>query len=121
MKAKQPPLVVITTNEERDLPRAFVRRCVTLLLEPPGDTRLRRIARAHYPDDPDDATLDDIVSHYRDLQGRQESAGTPQASIAEFLDAVAACRSLGAKPGDAALWRHVEELTLDKAAKPQQS
>jgi MoxR-like ATPase len=121
VEAKQPPLVVITTNEERDLPRAFVRRCVTLLLEPPGDARLRRIARAHYPDDPDDATLDDILSHYRDLQKRQKSAGTTQASIAEFLDAVAACRSLGAKPGDPALWQHVEELTLDKAANPQQS
>jgi MoxR-like ATPase len=121
VEAKQPPLVIITTNEERDLPRAFVRRCITLLLEPPGDARLRRIARAHYPDDPDDTTLDDILSHYRDLQKRQESAGTTQASIAEFLDAVAACKSLGAKPGDPALWRHVEELTLDKAANPQQS
>jgi MoxR-like ATPase len=119
VQAREPPLVIITTNEERDLPRAFLRRCVTLLLEPPKDPRLRRIARAHFPDDPDDATLAEILTQYRTVQARQHSHGTPQASIAEFLDAVAACRNLGADPGDAALWKHVTELTLDKADDPR--
>ena len=32
-----PPLVVITTNEERELPAAFVRRCLVLNLELPED------------------------------------------------------------------------------------
>ncbi len=32
-----PPLVVITTNEERELPAAFVRRCLVLNLELPTD------------------------------------------------------------------------------------
>jgi hypothetical protein len=32
-----PPLVVITTNEERSLPQAFVRRCVVLTLQLPGE------------------------------------------------------------------------------------
>jgi MoxR-like ATPase len=36
------PLVVITTNEERELPNAFLRRCLVLTLELPDDeTRLR--------------------------------------------------------------------------------
>lgn len=30
------PLIIITTNEERELPAAFVRRCVVLNLNPPG-------------------------------------------------------------------------------------
>ena len=38
--AARAPLVIITTNEERDLPQAFLRRCVTLRLEPPKDPRL---------------------------------------------------------------------------------
>ena len=84
----------------------------------PGDARLRRIARAHYPDDPDDATLEDVLSHYRELQTRQQSAGTTQASIAEFLDAVAACRSLGARPGDPALWQRIEELDARQGGQP---
>jgi len=32
-----PPLVVITTNEERELPGAFLRRCMVLHLELPGE------------------------------------------------------------------------------------
>lgn len=33
------PLIVITTNEERELPAAFVRRCVVLNLNPPAHDR----------------------------------------------------------------------------------
>ncbi len=36
-KENIPPLVIITTNEERELPAAFVRRCLVLNLELPTD------------------------------------------------------------------------------------
>lgn len=36
-KDSVPPLVMITTNEERELPAAFVRRCLVLNLELPSD------------------------------------------------------------------------------------
>lgn len=47
------PLVVITTNEERTLPDAFVRRCLVLQLAWPGDReplieRLMARGRAHF-------------------------------------------------------------------------
>jgi MoxR-like ATPase len=42
------PLVFITTNEERELPPAFLRRCVELKLEMPGPERLLDIAHAHF-------------------------------------------------------------------------
>lgn len=35
MQEQNPPLVMITTNDERELPAAFVRRCVVLDLNPP--------------------------------------------------------------------------------------
>lgn len=35
--AEAMPLIIITTNEERELPAAFVRRCVVLNLNPPFD------------------------------------------------------------------------------------
>ncbi len=46
------PLLCITTNEERDLPPAFLRRCVGLPLPDPDDNRLVAIARAHFPGPP---------------------------------------------------------------------
>ncbi|WP_405437528.1 MoxR family ATPase [Streptomyces avidinii] len=39
------PIVVLTSNGERDFPPAFLRRCVRLHLEPPGPDKLARIVR----------------------------------------------------------------------------
>ncbi|MFG2988593.1 AAA family ATPase [Streptomyces sp. NPDC048257] len=39
------PVVVLTSNGERDFPPAFLRRCVRLHLEPPGPDKLARIVR----------------------------------------------------------------------------
>ncbi len=41
------PIVVITSNGEREFPPAFLRRCIRLSIEPPGEARLERIVRAH--------------------------------------------------------------------------
>jgi MoxR-like ATPase len=51
---EHPPLVVITTNEERSLPDAFLRRCLVLHLGLPVDPEALKQAlvargRAHYP------------------------------------------------------------------------
>jgi MoxR-like ATPase len=49
---KSPPLIFITTNDERELPNAFLRRCVILNLRAPGQKRLISIALAHFKDEP---------------------------------------------------------------------
>lgn len=41
------PLVVITSNGERELPFSFLRRCVQLELKQPGREKLAAIVRAH--------------------------------------------------------------------------
>lgn len=40
------PLVIMTSNGERDFPPAFLRRCLRLDMEPPGEERLNRIISA---------------------------------------------------------------------------
>ena len=44
------PLIFLTTNEERDLPPAFLRRCVEVRIERPRRAQLIEIATAHFPD-----------------------------------------------------------------------
>ncbi|MBK8257853.1 MAG: AAA family ATPase [Polyangiaceae bacterium] len=44
------PLVVITSNAERQLPEPFLRRCVFFHIPPPTETRLAEIAKARFPD-----------------------------------------------------------------------
>jgi MoxR-like ATPase len=47
VKCYQFPLVIITSNGERDFPPAFLRRCLRLELEPPGQEQLAAIVGAH--------------------------------------------------------------------------
>lgn len=41
------PLVILTSNGERDFPPPFLRRCVRLTMEEPGPERLESIVNAH--------------------------------------------------------------------------
>jgi MoxR-like ATPase len=112
--ASEPPLVVVTTNEERDLPRAFLRRCVVHTLEQPTSERLRAIAEAHAGDDFDADLYDAVVAEYRATRERRIAEHRPPPSVAELLDALNACRSLRTGTGSAA-WADLARQLLDKA------
>ena len=43
------PVVIITSNGERQFPAAFLRRCLQLPLQAPDDKKLERIIEAHLP------------------------------------------------------------------------
>lgn len=45
------PIVVLTSNGERDFPPAFLRRCIRLDIKPPSEEKLERIVRQHLGDD----------------------------------------------------------------------
>lgn len=45
------PLVVITSNGERDFPAAFMRRCISLSIPDPDVERLSDMVAAHFSDD----------------------------------------------------------------------
>jgi MoxR-like ATPase len=44
------PFVVMTSNNERDFPPAFLRRCIQIRMEQPGRDKLRSIVAAHLSD-----------------------------------------------------------------------
>src|SRR5262249_55472590 len=116
VKAAEPPLVFITTNDERDLPKAFLRRCVSLTLDPPDEPRLLKIAASHFPND--DSALHKAVADTF-FATRKQYLDRRQAppSTAEFLDAVGACGRLGLVPGTglwATRWPQIADATLNK-------
>jgi MoxR-like ATPase len=49
ISAKHPPIVFITSNDEKDLPDAFLRRCLFLYVTFPGAEQLFEIVSAHFP------------------------------------------------------------------------
>jgi len=118
--AAHPPLVIITTNEERELPRAFLRRCVILALAAPDAERLREIAAAHFGA-LDPQLLDAVQVVYLRIRAERIDAKEPPPSVAEFLDTLASCRGLGLAPADAN-WKDLATLLLAKvtAIPPEQ-
>lgn len=50
ISAKQRPIVIITSNNEKDLPDAFLRRCFFHYINFPGVETLQEIVKVHYPD-----------------------------------------------------------------------
>jgi MoxR-like ATPase len=50
VKAKHRPLVLITSNNEKELPDAFLRRCFFHYIRFPDHETMERIVRVHHPD-----------------------------------------------------------------------
>lgn len=95
------PLIVITSNDERDLPPAFVRRCIALTLKQPD---LEAVARLHFPFDA--AT----VTAARQLL---VDGAVTAPSAAEFLDFIQACKELQVAPGSDG-WLKLAEACVTK-------
>lgn len=77
------PIVVITSNGERDFPPAFLRRCIRLELPEPDEQRLRDIIESHLGAD----AVDDIDGLLREFLGRRARGelATDQLLNAVFL------------------------------------
>lgn len=108
----EPPLVILTTNDERELSRPFVRRCVVLELEAPGPERLVEIARSHHPGGPEDL-FREVADRVVAFQSDARSSGDAVPNAAEYLDAVEACMRLEVTPGSDE-WDQVAAATLRK-------
>ncbi|HIW47674.1 MAG TPA: MoxR family ATPase [Firmicutes bacterium] len=49
VKAKQRPIVIITSNAEKELPDAFLRRCIFHYIEFPNQELMEEIVKVHFP------------------------------------------------------------------------
>ena len=50
VKAKHRPIVIITSNAEKELPDAFLRRCIFHYIDFPDEALMEEIVKTHYPD-----------------------------------------------------------------------
>lgn len=107
-------LVVITTNGERELPPAFLRRCVSLVLDDPNEERLKDIASRHYPK-VDPSLFGAVAAKVIEHQKAAKDTGERPPSTSEYLDALRACDRLGIDP-DHPLWARISLTTLAKSS-----
>ncbi len=126
----EPPLVIITTNEERVLPNAFVRRCLVLRLKLPDDDDtlidfLKARARIHFPRHAKSGKYDGLfhaaaVMLVQDRTVARQQFVEPWPGQAEYLDLLRAVLHLEPDivENHQAILDSVAEFVLRKHEKP---
>ncbi len=89
IKAEFPPIVIITSNRERDLPEAFLRRCIYYFLNFPDEDELIEIVNLHFPNlEPQKLeVIEQAVDKLLDLRDRSLPTGK-KPGTSELLDAL---------------------------------
>ncbi len=114
-----PPLVIITTNEERELPAAFLRRCLVLPLPlPEGDALLDFLCargKVHFP-----ASAEAVRRQAGELllKDRKDASaqGLPAPGQAEYLDLLrAVCKLSPDEKKQLVLLEKISRFVLQKA------
>jgi MoxR-like ATPase len=83
IKAKHRPIVIITSNNEKELPDAFLRRCFFHYIQFPDRNTLQQIVQVHYPD-----IKNELLSHALDVffDVRQVQGLKKKPSTSELID-----------------------------------
>ena len=81
--ASERPVVVITSNNEKELPDAFLRRCVFHFIDFPDAERMKRIVRVHHPH-VEDALVDQALAAFYELRAIPKLQKRP--STSELVD-----------------------------------
>jgi MoxR-like ATPase len=78
--AKHRPVVIITSNNEKELPDAFLRRCFFHYIRFPDRETMERIVQAHYPDIRKDLTREalNVFFQVREVPGLKKKPATSE-------------------------------------------
>ncbi len=90
--ARERPVVVITSNNEKDLPDAFLRRCVFHFIEFPEAELMKRIVAVHHPQ-LNERLAEQALSIFYELRNLTRLRKRP--STSELIDWIAALKASG--------------------------
>jgi MoxR-like ATPase len=80
IKAKHRPIIIITSNNEKELPDAFLRRCFFHYIRFPDRETMEAIVAVHYPGIKQDLVREALTVFYdvRDVQGLKKKPSTSE-------------------------------------------
>ena len=96
VKAKHRPIVIITSNAEKELPDAFLRRCIFHYIDFPEPALMEEIVRTHYPD-VEEKLLKDAMDVFYWIRSMKDIRKKP--STSELIDWINALQ-IGGIPTD---------------------
>lgn len=83
IKAKHRPIVIITSNAEKELPDAFLRRCIFHYIDFPDKELMARIVKVHYPN-VEENLLNAAMDTFYDIRNIHDIRKKP--STSELID-----------------------------------
>ena len=121
--ANHRPLFIITSNNEKELPDAFMRRCLFYYIEFPDFEMMKSIVNSHFPDI-DQSLINDALNAFYRLR---EHEFKKKPSTSELVDWIQILLHQGAKPPKSgkevpfvgALIKHEEDLASLKSQSQQ--
>jgi MoxR-like ATPase len=84
--ARHRPVMIITSNNEKELPDAFLRRCVFHFIDFPEPELMKRIVRVHHPE-VDEELVDQAIGAFYDVRAVPRLRKRP--STSELIDWIA--------------------------------
>jgi MoxR-like ATPase len=90
--AKQRPVVIITSNNEKELPDAFLRRCVFHYIAFPDEIQMREIVNVHHPK-LEEKLLSTALTRFYWLRKQPDLKKRP--STSELIDWISALQKTG--------------------------
>jgi MoxR-like ATPase len=95
VSARNRPITVITSNNEKELPDAFLRRCIFHYIEFPDQEMMEEIIRVHYPNIKSNLLAETVKVFYnlRNIDGLRKKPST-----SELLDWIQALSTGGIPP-----------------------
>ena len=97
--AKHRPVVIITSNNEKELPDPFLRRCVFHFIKFPAVAQMKKIIDVHHPN-MDSKLLDQVLLKFYWLREQAELRKRP--STSELVDWIGALLRAGITPDQVA-------------------
>lgn len=96
VKAKHRPIVIITSNAEKELPDAFLRRCIFHYIDFPDKELMEEIVKTHYPD-VEENLMKQAMEIFYDIRAMRDIRKKP--STSELIDWINALQ-IGGIPAD---------------------
>ncbi len=84
VRCREFPIIIMTSNGERDFPPAFYRRCLRVRMPSPSEAALQAIVKAHLGEQMVE-DFNHVITHFVELQESEESARLPTDQLLNLI------------------------------------